>query len=228
MTETHQFDDNLDGAASQARVIEDHVLNMIKSFISHLDKDDRTISTIEKILGIHFREKIDNTTLGAITTSFEMYMGADATNGLMSLVDRSIEEPSILEKLETEIPNKRWSDIRAFVAVFGKKIVYASTLEDENPKGWKSINRQVYFDRVIERWCIAYDIEKFNGEHACFEEEPSTLLAMAEAILDTLAYLPEDKAEELFDPVRVVDFRNACSRFLTKVGHDLAGRAESD
>lgn len=222
MNETYHLDENLVEPASQERVIDNSLLNIIKPFINSLDKDDRALSTIEKILEMHLREKIANTTFDAVTSSLEIYIGADAMTGFLSLIDGAIEDPGFIEKLETDLPNNLWPDIRAVVAIFGKKLADASSSsEQESPNSWKTINRQVYFDRVTEQWRIAYDIEKFNGELACFEEEPSSFLAMAESILDTLSYIPGDKVEDLFDPVRLDDFRNACSRFLTKIANNV-------
>jgi hypothetical protein len=107
---------------------------------------------------------------------------------------------------------KTW--LRTLLALYGHALKEAYTIGGENPHSWRTINRQVYYDLMSDRWRIILEVVKYNGEKTTYVEEPNTLLILTDAILDTLNRIPAEVAPDVVGSDCLESFINTCIKFF--------------
>ncbi len=90
----------------------------------------------------------------------------------------------------------------------------AAAIGGEDPAGWRTVNREVYYEALADRWVVRFEIVKYDGERVTLNERPTTLLSLANAVLDTLIQTLPNMLAELVDADHVAEFKDYAERLL--------------
>ncbi len=189
-----------------------------------LKREPGAMQNVERIIREHLRLAVDTDTGGRLFDNLALYTGEDNADFLLMLLARGVDNPAFLSQVGESLDGEVWSWVRTLLALYGSAIRDAYLIAGENPNGWRTVNRQVYYDLMSERWRITFEIVKKNGERTLYEEEPGSLLVLADAMLDTLSGLPPDIAAEIIDPARLEGFIDTCARFFALFAPDVFGQ----
>ncbi|HEY65233.1 MAG TPA: hypothetical protein G4O02_11750 [Caldilineae bacterium] len=205
----------------QIREVSDQLLHL-------LEQEPKAKEIIESIIQEHVRNDVDTETGGALYDGLAIYAGEDTANFLLMLLAGGMSDPELLAEVEAYLSPEVRKWVRTLMGLYGNAIVESYTIGGENPNSWRTVNRQVYYDLMSERWIITFEVLKYNGERTVYEEAPSSLLFLADAILDTLNRLPAEVAPDILDPGRLESFINTCSVFLHLFAPDLTADGEEE
>jgi hypothetical protein len=178
-----------------------------------LQADPVNRAYIDRTIRQHLDGGISFETWGRILTGLNRYAGEDiATLILMALLRADEAEflASIEEHLEPEVRSYLWG----LIALYSDDLREAYALFGENPQGWRTVNRKVYYEHLTEKWYATYEIIKFDGERIVLDETPSSAIVLCQAILDALISIPEDLAPETADQETIEGLTSMFYTFL--------------
>ncbi|MCS7221774.1 MAG: hypothetical protein RML36_01665 [Anaerolineae bacterium] len=179
-----------------------------------LQREPEAVQVVERVIGEHLRGGINTDTGGILFDSLAFYVGEELANFLLTLLARAGDDRALLAQVEAHLSVKVKAWLRSLLALYGSALREAYTIGGENPHSWRTINRQVYYDLMSDRWRITLEVIKYNGERTTYVEEPNTLLILADAILDTLNRVPAEVAPEVVKSSRLDSFINTCLKFF--------------
>ena len=192
-----------------------------------LQADPVNRAYIDRTIRQHLDGGISVETWGRILTGLNRYAGEDiATLILMALLRADEAEflASIEEHLEPEVRSYLWG----LIALYSDDIQEAYAVFGENPQGWRTVNRKVYYEHLTEKWYATYEIIKFDGERIVLDETPSSAIVLCQAILDALISIPEELAKETADREAIEGLASMFYTFLQHYAPDLLESEEED
>lgn len=179
-----------------------------------LQQDPEAMQIVERVISEHLHRGVNTDTGGILFDSLTFYVGEELANFLLTLLARAGDDRALLAQVEAHLSAGVRAWLRSLLALYGSALREAYTIGGENPHSWRTINRQVYYDLMSDRWRITLEVIKYNGERTTYIEEPNTLLILADAILDTLNRVPPEIAPEVVKPSRLDSFIGTCLRFF--------------
>jgi hypothetical protein len=175
------------------------------------------LSLIDRILQQNLPNEVDTRTRDSLGQSLSVILTEDASQALLQTVSQCFNDSRYLTALEqmSELETARdW--LRGIVALYGQPVSRAVTLNGQSRRGWLEISRSVYRDRVADEWYIELTIAQNNGQVISIRDTPNNILLLAEALLDTLGFLPPPSSA-IISEQRLAGFESAYQAFLTRV-----------
>jgi hypothetical protein len=198
--------------ATQVRTNADHLLRFLKQDPAHGAYMDRTIRQ-------HLQAGVTLETWGHILRGLTTYAGEDVATFLLTVLLRS-DDADFMLLVEESAVAEVWSYLRGLMALYSDYLQEAYAIFGENPQGWRTINRRVYYDNLTDSWRASFEIIKFNGEQFSLDETPTSAIVLCQAILDALSAVPADLAPQAVDPNAVDNlislFYSFVERFATE------------
>ena len=182
----------------------------------------------ERIVEERLRGGVNTETGGMLFNSLVLYAGEDVANFLLMLLARGVDDPELLAQVESHLDGEVRASVRTLLALYGSAVKEAYLLGGENPNGWRDIKRQVYYDLMSSQWRITFEIIKRNRERTVYEEDPTSLLVLADAILDTLNGIPADVAPDVVTPDSLANFMNTFATFSELFAPDVVEQDEGE
>ncbi|MDH7487541.1 MAG: hypothetical protein QHJ81_14860 [Anaerolineae bacterium] len=193
---------------------EQQIRQAATTFLGFLEREPGAVQGLERIIGEHLRGRPDTDTAQRLFNSLTRCAGEDNANFLLSLLMRGVDNPEFFARVGEVLGGEAWAAVRTLSALYGDAVQEAYLVGGENPNAWRTINRQVYYDVMSGRWRMTFEIIKYNGERVLYEETATTLLILADAIVDTLNHVPADIAPGMIDRSRLETFYNTCTTFF--------------
>lgn len=177
---------------------------------------------IERIIERELAGGVGPRTMDNLLASIAAYSSDDLSEPLLLAILRAGTEPDYQALLDASLPDaaRRW--VRLLRALYGESIQDAYTVMRRPPTGWKEVSREVYSELLSGEWRVDFDVITFSGDRHHYEETPTSLLGLAEAIVDTLVALPPHAAPEAIEPARLATFKEACGQLFNLVTRDVA------
>lgn len=172
-------------------------------------------ASVDRILRQNLPEKIDTTTSDNLAQSLSVMLPGKASSALLLIVNQCFSDSRYLTALEQVIelrPVRDW--LREVVALYGHRISRAMSLSGQYRGGWNELSRFVYKDRVSEQWYIGVTLTLNDGSEISITDGPNNILLFAEALLDTLGFLPPSSG--IITEQRLAGFEAAYRAFLTR------------
>jgi len=186
------------------------------AFLGFLEREPGAMQGLERIIGEHLqRERMDTETAQRLFSSLSRYAGEDNANFLLSLLMRGVDNPEFFARIGEVLGGEAWATVRTLSALYGDAVQEAYLVGGENPNAWRTVNRQVFYDVISGQWRMPLEIIKYNGERVLYEETATSLLILADAIVDTLNHMPADVAPGMIDRSRLETFYNSCTTFFS-------------
>lgn len=185
-----------------------------RSLSELLQREPEAMQIVERVIGEHLRRGVNVDTGSILFDSLAFYAGEELANFLLTLLARAGDDRELLAHVEAHLSAEARAWLRTLLALYGSALREAYTIGGENPHSWRTINRQVYYDLMSDRWRITLEVVKYNGERTTYVEDPNTLLILVDAILDTLNRVPAEIAPEVVRPNRLEGFINTCIKFF--------------
>jgi len=173
-------------------------------------------ASLDRIFLQNLPEKIDTTTGDNLAQSLSVMLPGKASSALLAIVNKCFSDTKYLAALEqvSELRSVRhW--LREVVALYGHRISRAISLKGQYPGGWNDFTRFVYKDRVSEHWYITVALTLNDGSEISLTDTPNNILLFAEALLDTLGFLPASSG--MISKQRLAGFERAHQAFVTRV-----------
>jgi len=180
---------------------------------------------LDRVIGDRTRG-ISSTTATALLTSVGVLIGEAPASFLLNLISRSVDDPGLITTAASLLGDDVWPGVRRLIALHGDSVSEAAAVGGEEPTSWRTVTRRVFLDVVTDRWFAELEIFRYDGSTLVLTEEPTTLLGLADAIVDTLNRIPADVAPEVFTPASVTRLRDSLTKF--EVLLDAALRAEPE
>ena len=184
------------------------------ALLGFLEREPGAMHSVERIVSEHLRGVMNTETAQMLFNSLARYAGEDNANFLLSLLMRGVDNPEFFAQVGEYLGGEAWAAVRALSALYGDAVQEAYLVGGENPNAWRTVNRQVYYDVISGQWRMTFEIIKYNGERALYEETATSLLILADAIVDTLNHMPADVAPEMIDRSRRETFYDTCTTFF--------------
>lgn len=193
---------------------EEQIRQAATTFLDFLKREPGAVHSLDRILGEHLRQRPDADTAQRLFNSLSRYAGEDNANFLLSLLMRGVDNPESFARAGEVLGGEAWTAVRTLSALYGDAVQEAYVLGGENPRAWRAVNRQVYYDVISGQWRVAFEIVRYNGESVLYEETATSLLSLADAILNTLNHMPADIAPGIIERSRLETFYNSCTTFF--------------
>jgi hypothetical protein len=183
-------------------------------FSEFLEKQPEAIQTLRHIFECHLQGEITIKTGGLLFKSISIYAGADNAKALWSFMRRGFFEPEFLVQIEEHFSESIRVSIRSFLALYGSKFQEVYEIQDENPNGWRLLQRKVYYSSTAERWQIELEIFKCNGEMTLYDESPRSYLSLVWNMLRILNEMPTEATPGIIDQDFLGKFKSTCTTFF--------------
>jgi len=201
------------GGAEESADEEQQIRQAVTTFLDFLRREPGAAQGLERIIGEHLHRP-DTNTAQRLFNSLSRYAGEDNANFLLSLLMRGVDNPELFARVGELLGDEAWAVVRMLSALYSDAIQEAYLIGGENPRAWRTINRQVYYDVISDQWRVTFEIIQYNGERVLYEETATSLLSLADAIVDTLNHVPADIAPGMIDRSRLESFYNSCTTFF--------------
>jgi hypothetical protein len=184
---------------------------------------------VDRVLRQHLNSSaIGPDTWNRILNGLNLYAGEDLTTFLLVSILRS-NEPEFVSLLKEHSAPEAWSYLYGLIALYSDDLREAYAIFGENPSGWRTVNRRVFYDYLTGSWHAMFEIIRFNGEQVLLDETPKSAIVLCQAILDALNAIPPDIAPQLADPESVENLVSLFSTFIERFApHLLNTDAESE
>jgi hypothetical protein len=150
-----------------------------------LQRDPRTMERVVDILNRRLSGEFNAETWKLMHDSLCQYFTEDLACLLYWVVDVENAAASRLYEVERYgLPNVM-AFLRAVVGIFGVDLTNAFILWNQIPNNWRTIYRDVYFDRINERQHIKLRILKYSGEEVVIEGPPDSILSLGNELIFT-------------------------------------------
>jgi hypothetical protein len=173
---------------------------------------------MDRTIRQHLQGGVTLETWGHILHGLTTYAGEDMATFVLTVLLRS-DDADFMLLVEGSTPAEVWSYLRSLMALYSDHLQEAYAIFGENPQGWRTINRRVYYDHLTDSWRANFEIIKFNGEQFNLDETPTSAIVLCQAILDALTAVPAELAQQAVDQNAVDNliglFRAFVERFAT-------------
>lgn len=197
--------------ATQVQISADLLRQFLQEYPANGAQMDRTIRQ-------HLQGGVTLETWGHILHGLTTYAGEDIATFVLTVLLRSGDVDFML-LVEESTPVQVWPYLRGLMALYSDHLQEAYAIFGENPQGWRTINRRVYYDHLTDSWRANFEIIKFNGEQFNLDETPTSAIVLCQAILDALTAVPAELAQQAVDQNAVDNliglFRAFVERFAT-------------
>jgi hypothetical protein len=197
--------------ATQVQMNADLLRQFLQEHQANGTQMDRTIRQ-------HLQGGVTLETWGHILHGLTTYTGEDIATFVLTVLLRS-DDVDFLLLVEESTPAEVWSYLRSLMALYSAHLQEAYAVFGENPQGWRTINRRIYYDYLTDSWRANFEIIKFNGEQFNLDETPTSAIVLCQAILDALTAVPAELAQQAVDPDAVDNliglFHTFVERFAT-------------
>jgi hypothetical protein len=183
----------------------------------YLAADSETEEETLDVLRRRLEGPIQTTTYDAILGALRALMGDDGTGLIHWYVTSSPEDAAILRGNAS--PRVEWF-LRRIVAAHGPELQAAFALWRDLPDDWKSVNREVFYDVVRERYYIRHKIFKVDGSEVTLEGNADSVLDLARTMLLTLRWIGTADA---YSPAVKEAFLAEADEFIAMVRSAEAG-----
>ncbi|HET89129.1 MAG TPA: hypothetical protein ENN99_00080 [Chloroflexi bacterium] len=170
---------------------------------------------IDRIIRQHLETSATPDTWGRILNGLNVYAGEELATFILTCLLRA-NDADFLALVEKHTGDDAWSYLRGLLALYSTALGEAYTVFGENPQGWKTVNRRVFYDYLTEAWHTSFEIIKYNGDVFYLNETPSSAIVLCQAILDTLNTVPPELAPQIANREAV---ENLTTLFYTFVEH---------
>jgi len=178
-----------------------------------LEEHPQATAHFLEILGRRLGNGVTVDTWGVLGSSVSAYLGRDPGD-LIAWVVQS-DQINKLQLVEEHASPKVVAFLRTIVGLYGVELETAFALSGELPHNWRTIFREVYYDKILGRYRLQVRIEKMNGESTILEGPPDSLLSLTSYLILTLNLLGDadafsednkqlflEQAEELIQTLR--------------------------
>lgn len=182
---------------------------------------------MDRTIRQHLQAGVTLETWGHILHGLITYAGEDTATFVLTVLLRSDDADFMLlvdESATTEV----WSYLRGLIALYSDYLQEAYAIFGENPQGWRTINRRVYYDHLTDSWRASFEIIKFNGEQFNLDETPTSAIVLCQAILDALNAVPVDLAQQAVDPNAVDNLISLFYAFVERFATDYLEEEEEE
>lgn len=178
---------------------------------------------VEDILRRYLGEPPTTLTAGNLLVALELYTGADFAGFLLGYLAAADQDPELLIDFDETLDPETTEYLHKLLALFGPDVTEAATIAEENPDGWRTLQRDVYFDVLSALWKVRLDIITYGGETSRFEETPNSLLIMARGLIDTVITAVANGGVGVLDDEQLDLFSEAVNDLATLVAEDGEG-----
>jgi hypothetical protein len=173
---------------------------------------------MDRTIRQHLQAGVTLETWGHILHGLITYAGEDIATFVLTVLLRA-DDADFMLLVEESAPAEVWLYLRGLTALYSAYLQEAYAVFGENPQGWRTINRRVYYDHLTDSWRASFEIIKFNGERFNLDETPTSAIVLCQAILDALNVVPAEAAQQAVDPNAVGNlislFYSFAERFAT-------------
>jgi hypothetical protein len=213
---------------TEAEEMETRVQADASLVVRFFQADPGAQAIIDRTIRQQLQGGVNAETWGNILGGLTLYAGEDVARLVLTtllsadeLVNPDDAGPGYLALVEQHVGAETWSYLRGLMAMYSPGIKEAYAIAGENPQASRIINRRVFFDEVTGAWQASFEIIKYNGERLYLEETPTTAIGLCNAILDTLNFVPGEKAQQFVDPNAVESLVSLSYAFVERFAPDL-------
>jgi hypothetical protein len=182
----------------------------------------RMYRQISAILDSSFGNDPDVSTMDRLIARLTPVLGDEqATRALLAAIAQCFGDYTYMSRLRTGTDglDQEGKDLRDWlqelVALYGWPISRALRLEGEDPLGWLTLDRYVYREVVGRQWRVRIVLTLNDGSKVTISDRPDSFAILAEAILNTLAYIPADALAEIMPAPQVDRLSAAYNDFIS-------------
>ena len=183
-----------DDAENEAARIQRNAILLLEFF----QADPSNRAYIDRTIRQHIQNGVKLESWGRILSGLTVYAGEDLATFVLTVLLRS-EDTEFLALIEAYAPPEVWSYLRGLMALYSDELREVYAIFGENPQGWRTINRRVYFDHLTDTWRANFELIKFNGDRFHLDETPTSAIVLCQAILDALNSVPVEAAPQIAD-----------------------------
>jgi hypothetical protein len=176
---------------------------------------DRSYQLISSVLENSFGNDPDTDTMEKLISSLSVVLGDEqATRALLTTVAQCFNDHSYLHQLgEVTEGFRDW--IQELVALYGWAISRAHRLEGEDPLGWLNLDRYVYREAVGRQWRVRMVVTLNDGSKVTIHDRPENFARLAEAVLNSLTYIPGEALDEIISTRQIERLGTAYNDFMS-------------
>lgn len=185
-------------------------------------KPDRSYRQINSILDSSLRNDPDITTMDKLIARLFPVLGDEqASRALLMTVAQCFGDHSYLSRLRaaSDVADQGRTELREWiqelVALYGWAISKAVRLEGEDPLGWLTLDRFVYREVIGRQWRVRLVLNLNDGSKHTINDRPDSFATLAEAILNSLAFIPREDLAELMPAQQVERLSVAYNDFIS-------------
>jgi hypothetical protein len=175
---------------------------------------------MDRTIRQHLQAGVALETWGYILQGLTTYAGEEIATFLLMALLRS-DDVDFMLLVEESATAEVWSYLRGLMALYSDYLQEAYAIFGENPQGWRTINRRVYYDHLTDSWRASFEIIKFNGEQFNLDETPTSAIVLCQAILDALNAVPAELAPQVVDPNAVKNLISLFYSFVERFAIDF-------
>lgn len=188
------------------------IRSIIGELQSKFNADSSLTGEIETILQEYLHRPITSTTTQLIGLALEICIGLDNARRLIELLRKN--DPNHIEAIQACATPQMWQWLRHLLAIYGNDLQEAYSVWNENPNGWKGVDRRASFDFVGQRWWLSLTIPKYDGTSLFLEDSPQAMLILASGIVDTLTTIPPDQITKVIVSDALADFQKNADKLI--------------
>ena len=150
-----------------------------------MDSDSQTEQRVLDILNRRLTCKIDGDTWDAMHNSLIQYFTEVLAHMLYWIVGVEDATASRMEEVQKLAPAGVVAFLRAVVGVYGSDLSEAFAVWNQSSEDWRTIHRDVYYDKISQDHRIRVRIQKYNGESIVIEAVPDSILRLVSVLMYT-------------------------------------------
>lgn len=191
-----------------------------------LKSDPRLLDHVIEILADRIKDGVNTETHGRVMTSLQSLIGLDPTFLLIWLAHSQsdlAEQNERFNVLTQYAPAEMVTFYRILIARFGLELERGLIRFDELADNWTIISREVYYDKLRERYRFKVWIEKFSGEKVLIEGPPDSIILLCANLLSMCSVVER----EAYSEERIEVFSQEALAFLAILHPDGDGEENS-
>jgi hypothetical protein len=166
-----------------------------------LDAQPLAEQRILSIVGKRLEGPLSAKSLETLDASLASYLGRERAHLVMWAIEPDQSER--MGELEKHAASQVMDLLRTISSLYRPELINASEIADRLPDDWRIINREVFYDQIVEHHRLKFRIEKFSGEEVKIEGSASSLLTLTSYLIRSVRLVGtrdafDEKSIELF------------------------------
>ncbi len=192
-----------------------------------LQADSFHRASIDRTLRQHLSAGVGVETWERVLSALNLYLGEELATFILVSLMRS-NDADFVQLLRQTVGPDTWSYLSGLIALYADDLREAYAIFGENPQGWRTINRRVFYDYLTDSWHTTFEIIRFNGERVTLDETPQSAIVLCQAILDALNAVPPELAPKVADPEAVENLLNLFYAFIERYAPQVLSSEEGE